>query len=82
MKIASNDWHLCKGVFFRVDPEDLEVLEVFAKENKVTITYLVQQMYYEGFRRWSAGEFDPDITRVAKRRYPRSMTAKRAGDFQ
>jgi hypothetical protein len=76
----NQDWHLCKGVFFRVDPEDLEVLEVFAKEKRVTITYIIQQMFLEGFERWRKGEFDPNITRVAIRRYSRSVTAKRAGD--
>jgi hypothetical protein len=74
------DWHLCKSVGIRVDPEDLEVLEVFAKEKRVTISHLVKQMFLEGFARWSKGEFNPEITRAAKRRYPASHTAMRAGE--
>jgi len=74
------DWHFCKMVGFRLDPEDLEPIMVLAKEQRVTVSFLVKQMFLEGFSRWRKGEFNPVISREARRRYPASATAMRAGD--
>lgn len=74
------DWHFCKMVGFRIDPEDLEPLIVFAKEKRVTVSFLAKKMFLEGFARWRKGEFNPEITREGQRRYPASATAMRAGE--
>ncbi len=74
------DYHFCKMVGFRLDPEDLGPILVLAKKEKVSVTHLIKQLFLEGFARWQAGEFNPEITRAARRRFPASSTAMHVDD--
>lgn len=76
------DYHFCKSVGFRLDPEDLEPILLLAKKERVPVTHLVKQFFLEGFARWQSGEFSPEITRAARRRFPASSTAMHVDDVQ
>jgi phage gp16-like protein len=63
------------GVFFRPTKEELEKLTAYGCSLGVTVSFLVAEMYREGFKQWSNGNFTPIPTAEAQRMFATSKTA-------
>lgn len=64
------------GVFFRPTGEELEKLTAYGCKIGVTVSFLVAEMYREGYRQWSSGNFTPTPTPEALYMFASSKTAR------
>jgi len=61
------------NVHFRISQEEYESMVVYGNEQKITVSYIAQQLLSLGFDAWRKGANIP-ITNRAKRRFPKSKT--------
>lgn len=67
-----------KGVLVRFPPDVQESLELFAQEQKVSLTHVVTQMFRNGFENWRAGKFNVPVNSLARHFGEVSVTMKKS----